>query len=65
MIEVFKCLKGISPTIMNDIFRLRNTPYTIRNLRGLDSWLPYTVYSGLSIQRTTIMATTTCENKEK
>ena len=65
MIEIFKCLKGISPTIMNDISRLTNTPYTIRNPRGLDSWLPYTVYSGLSIQSTTIMATTTYENKEK
>ena len=47
MIEIFKCLKGISPPIMNDIFRLRNIPYTIRNLRDLDSWLPKTVYCGL------------------
>ena len=47
MIEIFKCLKGISPPIMNDIFRLRNIPYTIRNPRDLDSWLPKTVYCGL------------------
>ena len=36
MIDIFKCLKGISPPIMNDIFRLRNIPCTIRNSRGLD-----------------------------
>ena len=47
MIEIFKCLKGISPPIMNDIFRLRNIPYTIRNPRDLDSRLPKTVYCGL------------------
>ena len=47
MIEIFKCLKGMSPPIMNDIFRLGNIPYTIRNLRDLDSWLPKTVYCGL------------------
>ena len=49
MIEIFKCLKGISPPIMNDIFRLRNIPYTIRNPRDLDSCLPKTVYCGLKI----------------
>ena len=32
---------------MNDIFRLRNIPYTIRNARDLDRWLPKTVYCGL------------------
>ena len=42
MIEIFKCLKGISPSIMNEIFRLRNIPYTIRNSRKLDSQLPKT-----------------------
>ena len=47
MIEIFKCLKGISPPIMNEIFRLRNIPYTIRNPRDLDSRLPKTVYCGL------------------
>ena len=41
MIEIFKCLKGISPPIMNEI---RNT---IRNPRDLDSRLPKTVYCGL------------------
>ena len=32
---------------MNEIFRLRNIPYTIRNLRDLESQLPKTVYCGL------------------
>ena len=32
---------------MKEIFRLRNIPYTIRNPRDLDSWLPKTVYCGL------------------
>ena len=44
MIEIFKFLKGMSPTIMNDIFRLRNIPYKIWNSRDLNSWLPKTVY---------------------
>ena len=47
MIEIFKCLKGISPPIMNDILRLRNISYTIRNPRDPDSWLPKTVYCEL------------------
>ena len=47
MIEIFKCLKGISPTIMNEIFRLRNIPYIIRNPRNLDSRLAKTVYCSL------------------
>ena len=47
MIEIFKSLKGISPPIMNDTFRLRNIPYTTRNPRDLNSWLPKTVYCGL------------------
>ena len=47
MIEIFKCLKGISPPIMNEIFTLRNIPYTIRNPRDLGSQLPKTVYCGL------------------
>ena len=45
MIEIFKCLKGVSPPIMNDIFRLRNI--TSDDPRDLDSWLPKTVYCGL------------------
>ena len=44
MIEIFKCLKGISPSIMNEIFQLRNIPYTIKFPRDLDSQLPTTVY---------------------
>ena len=47
MMEIFKCLKGLFPPIMNDILRLRNIPYTIRNPRDLDSRLPKTVYCGL------------------
>ena len=47
MIEIFKFLKGISLPIMNEIFRLRNIPYTIRNPRDLDSQLPKTVFCGL------------------
>ena len=47
MIEIFKCLKGIYLPIMNDIFRQTNIPYTIRNSKDLDSWLPKTVYCGL------------------
>ena len=49
MIEIFKCLKGISPSIMNEIFRLRNIPYTIRNPRDFDSQLPKTVYFDLKL----------------
>ena len=40
MIEIFKCLKGLSPHIMNEIFMLRNIPNTIRNSRDLDRQLP-------------------------
>ena len=47
MIKIFKYLKGISPPIMNDIFRLKNISYTTRNPRDLNSWLPKTVYCGL------------------
>ena len=47
MIEIFKCLKGISPSIMNEIFRLRNILYTIRNPRDLDSHLAKTVHCRL------------------
>ena len=43
MIEIFKRLKCICSPIMNEIFRLRNTPYTTRYLRDLDSRLPKTL----------------------
>ena len=33
MIEIFGCLKGISPPIMNDILSLINITHNIRNLR--------------------------------
>ena len=47
MIKIFKYLKGISPPIVNEIFRLRNISYTTRNPRDLNSWLRKTVYCGL------------------
>ena len=46
-IQISKFLKGISPPIMNEIFRLRNIPYTIRNPRDLDGHFPKTLYCGL------------------
>ena len=47
MIEILKCVKCISPPIRNEIFRLRNIAYTIRNPRDLDIRLPKTVYCRL------------------
>ena len=47
MTEIFKCLKGLSPPIINEIFRLKNIPYTVANPRNLDSQLPKIVYCGL------------------
>ena len=47
MVEIFKCIKGIWPPIISEIFWLRNIPYTIRNQRDHDSRLPKTVYCGL------------------
>ena len=47
MIEISKCLKGISPPIINEIYRRRNIPHTTRNPRDLVSGLPKTVYCGL------------------
>ena len=47
MTEIFKCLKRTSLPIMNEIFRLRNIPYTVTNPRNLHSQLPKTVYCGL------------------
>ena len=57
----------LSPPVMNEIIRQRNIPYLMRNPRDLDSQLANTVYCGLEIiaYKRTIMATTTCENKEK
>ena len=43
MIEILKCLTGI----MNEILRLKNIAYTIRNPRVLDSRLPKIAYCGL------------------
>ena len=49
MIKIFKYLKCLSPPIINEIFRLRNIPYTIRNPRDLNSRLPKAEYCGLEI----------------
>ena len=46
-IQISKFLNGIFSPIMNEIFRLRNIPYTIRNPRDLDGQLPKTLYCGL------------------
>ena len=47
MTEIFKCIKGLSPPIINEIFRLKNIPYTVTNPRNFDSQLPKIVYCGL------------------
>ena len=47
MTEIFKCLKVLSPPIINEIFRLKNIPYTVTNPRNFDSQLPKIVYCGL------------------
>ena len=36
MIEVYSFLNGLSPPIMNDIFRLRENTYNLRNFRLLE-----------------------------
>ena len=36
MIEVYRFLNGLSPQIMNDIFRLRKNTYNLRNFRLLE-----------------------------
>ena len=43
MIEIFKCREGISPAVINEMLRLGNVLYTIRNPSDLDSQLPKTV----------------------
>ena len=40
MIEIFKCLEGLSSPIINEIFMLRNIPHSIRNSRYLNIQLP-------------------------
>ena len=43
MIEIFKCREGLSPAVINEMLRLGNVLYTIRNPSDLDSQLPKTV----------------------
>ena len=47
MIEIFKCLKGLYPSIMYEIFMLKNILNTRRNPRDLDGQLPNILYCGL------------------
>ena len=47
MIRVFKCLKGLYPSILYEIFMLKNILCIIRNLRDLDSQLPKILYCEL------------------
>ena len=37
MIKVYKCLNGLSADIMNDIFKLRETSYNLRNFHIFES----------------------------
>ena len=56
LIQICKCLKGLSLPIMSEILVLRNIPYPIRNLRNLDSQLQMNVHRGLEI--------TTCKGSQ-
>ena len=47
MIEVYKYLNGLSPDIMNDIFKLRENTYNLRNFHILESENPRTKRFGL------------------
>ena len=42
MIEVYKCLNGLSPDIMSDIFKLRENTYNLRNFHIFKSQNPRT-----------------------
>ena len=41
MIEIYRFLNGLSPPIMDDIFRLRENRYNLRNFRLLECHLNY------------------------
>ena len=47
MIEVYKCLNGLSPDIMSDIFKLRENTYNLRNFHIFESQNPRTKKFGL------------------
>ena len=49
MIEIFKYLKGLYPSIMYEIFMLKNIPYAISNPRDLDIQLTKILYCGLKL----------------
>ena len=49
LIQICKCLKGLSLPTMSEILVLRNIPYPLRNLRDLDSQLQMNVHRGLEI----------------
>ena len=42
LIEVYKYLNGLSPDIMNTIFKLRQNTYNLRNLHAFESQNPRT-----------------------
>ena len=48
MIKVYKCLNGLSADIMNDIFKLRETSYNLRNFHIFESQNSRTKKFGLS-----------------
>ena len=47
MIEVYMCLNGHSPDIMNDIFKLRADTYNLRNFHILQTENPRSLKYGL------------------
>ena len=46
VIEIFKVKLGISPLIMNDIFKIRKCNYVTRNFREFQSHCVKTVHYG-------------------
>ena len=47
MIEVYKYLNGLSRDIMNDIFKLRENTYNLRNFHIFESQNPRTKTFGI------------------
>ena len=47
MIEVYKYLNGLSPDIMNTIFKLRQNTYNLRHFHAIESQNPRTRKFGL------------------
>ena len=47
MIEVYKYLNGLSPDNMNNIFKLRENSYNLRNFQIFESQNPRTKKFGL------------------